>query len=84
MPSEPPAPTPGVWQILGGAGFVSPVGLAADREGNLYVADAASYHVYKLAADGSLLATGSDYSAALVWDLRPKPTGPPKPAANRA
>jgi hypothetical protein len=56
VPSEPARSTSGVWQILGGAGFVSPVGLAADTQGNLYVADAASYHIYKLSAEGTLLA----------------------------
>ena len=55
----PDAPTPqaGVWQVLGDTGFNSPVGLAADRLGHLYVVDAAACHIYKLAADGKLLAT---------------------------
>ena len=59
-----PGPTrasQGVWQILGGAGFISPVGLAADRSGNLYVVDGASYHIYKpSAAAAARLASSID------------------------
>jgi hypothetical protein len=54
---EPTVTGQGVWKVLGGAAFFSPVGLAADRFGNLYVVDAASFHIYKLAPDGTLLAT---------------------------
>src|ERR687885_2145488 len=47
----------GVWRVLGGAQFISPVGMAADHLGNLYVIDAANYRIDKLGADGTLLAT---------------------------
>jgi len=67
--AEPPRAAPGVWRILGGAEFLRPVGLALDRLGNLYVVDAASYHIYKLAPDGTLLATfGSRGSAPGQFD----------------
>ena len=36
------------------AQFRSPVGLAADGAGNLYVSDAASFRVHKVAADGTI------------------------------
>jgi len=55
--AEPMRQQHGVWQILGGATFISPVGMAADRMGNLYVVDAANSRIDKLAPDGTLLAT---------------------------
>src|SRR5262249_20206392 len=51
-----PAPR-GVWKIINGPSFLSPVGLVVNRQGDLYVADAANHHIYKLAPDGRLLAT---------------------------
>src|SRR5205085_7379063 len=38
-PAESVRAAPGVWRIMGGAEFLSPVGLAADRFGHLYVVD---------------------------------------------
>jgi len=36
--------------------LAAPNGIAVDRNGNLYVADAGNHHVQKLAADGTLIA----------------------------
>jgi len=64
-PGESASSKHGVWQVLGDGLFNSPVGLAADRTGNLYVVDGANHHVVKLAPDGSVLATfGSHGSGA--------------------
>src|SRR5207247_157821 len=73
---EPIVAGQGVWKVLGGAAFLSPIGLAADRFGNLYVVDAASFHIYKLAPDGTLLATfGTRGSAPGQFD-RPTAMAP--------
>ncbi|HEY0584030.1 MAG TPA: hypothetical protein VGE94_17740, partial [Chloroflexota bacterium] len=61
----------GRWQTFGSTAFVSPVGLAQDGAGNLYVVDAGSHHVYKLAADGSLLATFGSHGTAAGQFERP-------------
>src|SRR5438105_12804171 len=41
LAKEAPLAARGVWRILGGASFLSPVGLVVNRQGDLYVADAA-------------------------------------------
>src|SRR5205823_3918278 len=50
------SPGQGVWSIVAKAPFTSPVGLAEDRAGNLYVVDAANHRIIKMAPDGSVLA----------------------------
>src|SRR4051794_19970030 len=57
MPEVAAAQNAGVWRVLATQQFVSPLGMAADTDGNLYVADAGTHKVLKLAPDGSLLAT---------------------------
>jgi hypothetical protein len=52
-----PLPTTGVWRVFASQQFVSPLGMAADGDGNLYVADAGTHKVHKLAADGTVLAS---------------------------
>src|SRR5437762_223673 len=45
LTAELPEQSHGVWKVLGGASFVSPVGVAVNRQGELYIADAASHHI---------------------------------------
>src|SRR3954468_5313069 len=47
----------GVWQVLADQQFISPLGMAADRDGNLYVVDAGTHRVVKLSAEGEILAS---------------------------
>jgi len=61
---EPAVVQRGTWQILDASQFNSPVGLAEDRVGNLYVVDSANYRVYKLAPTGEVLAAFGTHGAA--------------------
>src|SRR5262249_48373076 len=56
-PSEPPPPqASGIWQVFDDQQFISPLGMAADRDGNLFVVDAGTHRVYKLTPGGEVLA----------------------------
>src|SRR5207253_2755422 len=56
-PAQASIPQQGAWEVLGPAEYISPVGLTADSQGNLYLVDAAYHHVYKIAPDGTRLAS---------------------------